>query len=270
MRRSTTTKIGRQRRRRPILAALERLLWGFSLLCLGTVLWMRIDAWWFQSQASAHWREARRERALSPVSGTATMARQPSREGPGSSPNPSVETGETSRPPALGTPIAWLSIPRIDLALMVAEGTTDEVLQRAVGHLSNSAFPGHDGNVVLAGHRDTFFRPLEAIRIGDRIELDDGLRRTVYRVDSTEVVPPEATEVAAPSSEPWLTLITCYPFRYIGPAPERFVVRARKIAAAEADDASDPNNATDSTSPSASGRDQGEHFVGGETRGHPS
>lgn len=144
--------------------------------------------------------------------------------------SPAADSGSVARQPvvATGAPVARLRIPRLDVAVVVAEGTSGQVLRRAVGHLAASADPGSDGNVVLAGHRDSFFRPLEDIHSGDIIHLDSPTGDAVYRVEWTRVVEPSDVEVTADAGYPALTLITCYPFRYVGSAPLRFIVRARR------------------------------------------
>lgn len=143
-----------------------------------------------------------------------------------------VPSGAVARPAlAEGTPLARLRIPRLGLETVVAEGVEETVLSRAVGHLPSSARPGESGNIALAGHRDTFFRPLEQIRIGDLVRLDGPSGSIEYRVEWTSVVAPNEVEVLSDTGYPALTLVTCYPFRYVGPAPERFVVRARAIGA---------------------------------------
>jgi sortase A len=114
------------------------------------------------------------------------------------------------------------------LLVVVAEGTGEEVLRRAAGRLVGGALPGEDGNLVLAGHRDTFFRPLREIEIGDPVVVERASGVDVYTVEWTRVVGPRQVEVTRDAGYPALTLITCYPFRYIGEAPERFVVRARR------------------------------------------
>lgn len=129
-----------------------------------------------------------------------------------------------------GTLVGRIEIPRLGLAAIVFEGTSDGTLARGVGHLSNSAAPGQRGNLVLAGHRDTFFRPLRGIRTGDSITVTTLDGPFQYVVESTAVVAPDAVEVLRASETPTLTLITCYPFRFIGSAPERFIVRGRKLA----------------------------------------
>jgi sortase A len=124
--------------------------------------------------------------------------------------------------------IGRLSIPRLHLVAMVREGIDRRTLQLAVGHIPATALPGQVGNVGVAGHRDTFFRGLKDLRTGDEIRFStiDGDFR--YQVESLMVVEPGNVGVLAPSQEPVLTLVTCYPFSYIGTAPKRFVVRARQ------------------------------------------
>jgi sortase A len=122
-----------------------------------------------------------------------------------------------------------MNIPRLGLKTIVAQGQSSKVLRRAVGHLSESAMPGQPGNVTLAGHRDTFFRPLRKIQPGDAISFSTADGEFVYQVESTEVVMPSDVAVLQPSRENTLTLITCFPFYYVGNAPKRFIVRARQI-----------------------------------------
>ena len=122
-----------------------------------------------------------------------------------------------------------MEVPRLGLKVMVVQGDSPTLLQRAVGHLPGTALPGESGNVALAGHRDTFFRPLRNIRSGDAITfktLDSEFR---YQVESTTVVPPSDVSVLQQSGGRTLTLITCFPFYFVGAAPDRFIVRARQI-----------------------------------------
>ena len=100
---------------------------------------------------------------------------------------------------------------------MVFEGADQDVLERGAGHLPGSALPGNRGNTVLAAHRDTFFRSLRGIRVGDRVKIHQPQGDNVYIVKSARVVEPNQVDVLYPTAEPALTLITCYPFRYIGP-----------------------------------------------------
>jgi sortase A len=128
-----------------------------------------------------------------------------------------------------GGPMGKLTIPSVGISAIVLEGDDGATLNAAPGHIPGTALPGENGNVAIAGHRDTFFRNLDTIRAGDTITLRT-LRGTYqYKVDSTEVVDPSQTEVLQPSGAPTLTLVTCYPFHFIGPAPKRFIVRSRMV-----------------------------------------
>jgi sortase A len=146
-----------------------------------------------------------------------------------------IQKLEQARPPAQpllladGDVLGEISVPRLQLDAIVVQGDSSDDLKRAVGHLSSSALPGEHGNVALAAHRDTFFRPLRDIRVGDEIKFKTRERSFDYVVESTEVVAPNDISVLQPSAGHDLTLLTCYPFRYIGPAPKRFVVFAREI-----------------------------------------
>jgi sortase A len=142
------------------------------------------------------------------------------------------ENVRIKEPPAVlveGGVIGEIQVPRLQLKAIVVQGDSHTILRRAVGHIPETALPGTQGNVVLAGHRDTFFRPLRNIRLGDAITLKTSDGAFQYLVESTEVVPAGAVEVLNATSGRTLTLITCYPFDYIGPAPNRYVVRAREI-----------------------------------------
>ena len=122
-------------------------------------------------------------------------------------------------------PLAVLRIPSLELEVAVLEGTDDLVLDRAVGHIEGTARPGDSGNIGIAGHRDGFFRGLKDIRRGDVIELATLEGTETYVVDDLSVVEPETVAVLGPTSEPSITLVTCYPFYFIGSAPQRFIVR---------------------------------------------
>ncbi len=137
-------------------------------------------------------------------------------------------------PVADGGVIGELEVPRLGLKAIVIQGDSEKQLRRAIGHLPETAMPGEAGNVALAGHRDGLFRPLRKVRPGDSIILRTPDREFQYQVEWTAVVPPTAVRVLQPTSEPALTLVTCFPFYYVGAAPERFVVRARKISVAPA------------------------------------
>ena len=123
-------------------------------------------------------------------------------------------------------PLAVLRIPKIRLEAAVLAGTDNQTLDRAVGHIEDTAKPGTDGNSGLAGHRDGFFRGLKDIAPGDTIELETIEGKDIYRVERTWVVNPEEVWVLDPTPARAITLVTCYPFYFIGAAPQRFIVRA--------------------------------------------
>ena len=120
-----------------------------------------------------------------------------------------------------------LEIPTLGVSTIVREGEDARTLQLAIGHIAGTALPGSSGNMGLAGHRDTFFRRLREIDVGDVIRLVAVEGTFTYVVESTQIVEPGDLWVLDPTPEPALTLVTCYPFTYIGNAPERFIVRAR-------------------------------------------
>lgn len=123
-------------------------------------------------------------------------------------------------------PLAVLRIPKIRLEVAVLPGTDDFTLNRAVGHIEHTALPGTDGNSGIAGHRDGFFRGLKDVVLNDAIELETLGRKEVYRVERTWTVNPQDVSVLDPTPTRSLTLVTCYPFYHIGPAPQRYIVRA--------------------------------------------
>jgi sortase A len=127
--------------------------------------------------------------------------------------------------------IGRIEVPRLQLSAVVVEGVDRGTLRRAVGHIPGTALPGEAGNVGLAGHRDTFFRGLKDLRIKDEIQFSTLKGNFNYRVESLRVVEPENVGVLASSDENVLTLVTCYPFYYVGPAPKRWIVRARQVFA---------------------------------------
>jgi sortase A len=130
------------------------------------------------------------------------------------------------------TVIGRIEIPQIALSVPITASISKEGLLRGAGHVPGTAFPGGLGTMGIAGHRDTFFRPLQRIRPGMQIRVIGAGGAYRYRVDSTEVVDPENVKVLGIASRPMLTLITCYPFHYIGAAPRRFIVHAHLLSAA--------------------------------------
>ena len=135
---------------------------------------------------------------------------------------------------APGSTIGRIEIPRLGVTAIVRAGSDARTLQLAVGHIPGTAYPGEAGNVGLAGHRDTFFRRLRDIRTDDAIEVVTAEGRFTYRVQRTDIVQPSDVWVLDPTTQPSLTLVTCYPFSYVGAAPERFIVRAALAPAAMA------------------------------------
>jgi sortase A len=128
-----------------------------------------------------------------------------------------------------GTWVARLEAPSLGLQTTVLEGSDDGTLARAAGHIESTAMPGNPGNVGIAGHRDTIFRPLRNVKIGDVFFVKTSTTTLEYRVSSTKIVAPEEVSVLDPTPQPSLTLVTCYPFTFIGHAPKRFIVRAELI-----------------------------------------
>jgi sortase A len=124
--------------------------------------------------------------------------------------------------------VGRIDIPAAGISAMIADGDSSDVLRLAVGHVPGTALPGHSGNVALAAHRDSFFRGLGDVKPGDAIRVTVPGKEYVYRVKFTDIVAPKETWVLRPTSYEGLTLITCYPFHYVGTAPKRFIVRAER------------------------------------------
>jgi len=137
-----------------------------------------------------------------------------------------IQAYEESLRKDFGAPLSILSIPKIGLEVPVLAGTDDLTLNRAVGLIEGTPRPGEMGNSGIAGHRDGFFRGLKDVVAGDVIEVRSLSARRSYVVESIRIVQPEDVWVLAPTSSPVLTLVTCYPFYFIGSAPQRFIVRA--------------------------------------------
>jgi sortase A len=153
---------------------------------------------------------------------------------PGEDPSePRPTTNVPSRPTRLnpGDWVARLSAPTVELTATVLEGSDDATLARAAGHIQETAYPGESGNVGIAAHRDTIFRPVRNLKVGDPLEIMTGERVFDYRITSTTIVNPEDVYVLDPTEQPTLTLVTCYPFNFIGHAPQRFIVKADLVAA---------------------------------------
>ena len=137
------------------------------------------------------------------------------------------------RVPTLGEVMGQIEIPRLGIQAIVAQGDTDEVLRHAVGHIPETALPGEPGNVGLAGHRDRLFRKLRAAQPGDIVIFKTRSETFRFQVETTSVVPPTDVGVLLSSNRRELTLITCFPFDFVGSAPDRFVVHARELTSNE-------------------------------------
>jgi len=200
--------------RRRLLLLAEGATWFLGVV--GLVGWGTYHQW---AAASARLDVARfvRHQDVAPRAGTPDQSLW--------SPERIVAWRKAAGEPA-ATPLAVLRIPRIRLEVAVLPGTDDRTLDRAVGHIDDTALPGADGNSGIAGHRDGFFRGLKDIAEGDVIELETTQVKEIYRVERTWVVDPEDVSVLDPTPTRALTLVTCYPFYYIGPAPRRYIVRA--------------------------------------------
>jgi sortase A len=140
-----------------------------------------------------------------------------------------VSRSQVLQPVSEGGVIGEMDVPRLGIQTMVVQGDSAKILRRAVGHMPETPLPWESGNAALAGHRDSFFRPLRNIRAGDAITFKTVNGDFQYEVEYTEVVPASDVEVLDASSGRTLTLITCFPFYYVGSAPNRFVVRAREV-----------------------------------------
>ena len=210
--------------------AVRLFRWGIFLLmvlgfvCLSLFAWFQFEATYFQASLSQAFDHQRERRAEAPHQNGARDRRSTAlaREHDARS---AAATGQESNALAKEV-LGRLEIPSVGLKVMVLRGTGGSTLRKGAGWLPDSAEPGGSGNVAIAAHRDTHFRPLREIHQGDLVELTTLDGRYDYRVDWTAIVDPEDTEVLEPTSKSALTLITCYPFYYVGHAPRRFVVRA--------------------------------------------
>ena len=201
--------VERTRRGRHLRRWLERLLIIVGVVCLGYFLYSYVEARLYQS-----FEDQQLDAILQ-------------------SGSPAAETAETAPPtvarrppPAPGSTVGRIEIPRLGVSAIIRAGTDARTLRLAVGYIPGTALPGEKGNVGLAGHRDTFFRKLRDINPDDEIRVvtRDGVYR--YYVQRTYIVQPDDVWVLNATSSPMLTLVTCYPFYYVGSAPQRFIVRA--------------------------------------------
>ena len=140
-----------------------------------------------------------------------------------------VKAWEEARKRNSPDPLGVLHIPRLKVVAPVLPGTDDWTLNRGVGHIDDTALPGSTGNIGIAAHRDSYFRALKDIVNGDVITIETVRGADAYRVERIWIVDPEDVSVIDPTEAPSVTLVTCYPFYFIGPAPRRFIVRAVRV-----------------------------------------
>lgn len=195
------------------------LTWAERLFVIGGIATLGWCALLLGDAALSQW-QARR--ALDVISLAASV---------GTPDDDNVTRAPRSRAAALhnGSVVGELSIPRLALDAVVLHGSDTLTLRRAPGHLEHTALPGTAGNVVIAGHRDSFFRPLKDVAVGDDVFIDTAEGHFQYRVTSTHVVDAQDVSVLEQTGDATLTLITCYPFWVLGPAPDRFVVRGELV-----------------------------------------
>jgi sortase A len=191
----------------------QRVFFACAVLLLGYCALALADTWIFQRRESRELDRLLRDRNLASQS----------------TPQPGPSTAPQGAPAAVDGLIGRIEIPRLPLSAVVVEGTGKTVLRRAVGHIPGTALPGEPGNVCLTGHRDTFFRRLKDLKIKDEIQLSTLAGNFNYEVESLRVVEPDNVGVLAPAGHNVLTLVTCYPFYFVGPAPQRWIVRARQV-----------------------------------------
>jgi sortase A len=198
---------------RLVLLWAQRTLFAGAISMLGYCGFVLLDAWRFQ-----HRERQNLERLLNDE----RQAKARSMSSPASLP---------SLKPLIGPDglIGRMEVPRLSLSVIVVEGTGKATLRRAAGHIVGTGLPGQPGNVGIAAHRDTFFRPLKNIQRDDIITITTLRGEYRYRVVSTKIVRPEDVGVLYPDGTEILTLVTCYPFYFVGSAPNRFIVRAERI-----------------------------------------
>jgi len=221
-------------RRRKWLAGFEWFFLLVGLAALDTYVWVNASTALYQ--AYQDWAFDQTLRGLTPsvpgfVSDEISWMMGAQREKVEAPEAPSkLQPLPQGRPPAPSSLLGRLEIPRLNLTVIVREGADGKTLHRSVGHIPGTALPGYAGNVALAGHRDTFFRALRNIQKDDAIDFETENGTYHYLVESTDIVGPRDVGVLAASHGQTLTLVTCYPFYYVGSAPKRFIVRAVQVS----------------------------------------
>jgi sortase A len=207
-----SSRAGRSRRKR--LRWLERLLILVGIVCVGYFVYTYAEARLYQAFEDRELDKILNQAAVRGTSGTTSE---------------DVDAASRAVPRRLfapGSTVGRIEIPRLGVSAVIRAGTDARTLRLAVGYIPGTALPGDPGNFGLAGHRDTFFRKLRDINPDDEIRIvtTDGVFR--YQVQRTSIVMPQDVWVLDPTNYPALTLVTCYPFNYVGSAPKRFIVRA--------------------------------------------
>ena len=193
-----------------MLKLVERILLVIAIACLGYYGYVSAETMLYQAQENRALDELLLRKTTAPQNAADTAARKTERM---------VTPGET---------VGRIEIPRLGVSAIIKAGIDSRTLQLAVGHIPGTAFPGEGGNVGLAAHRDTFFRRLRDIQSDDEIRVTTPDGSYSYRVARTDIVEPRDVWVLDPTDHPALTLVTCYPFNYVGSAPQRFIVRAQR------------------------------------------
>ena len=203
---------------------IERSLFLIGIVCLGIWVYVFVDARLTQRREEQHLEEALRQRSLASAPEGSTPAA--ATDALGSFQGEAFVSAEDLEEGAL---IGRIEIPRVGVSAIVLHGIGNKTLRRGVGHIPGTPLPEHGGNFGLAGHRDSFFRALKDIRQDDTIELTTLNGTFEYKVEWTKIVAPKDTYVLTDEGAPSLTLVTCYPFYYVGSAPKRFIVRAHRL-----------------------------------------
>jgi len=188
-----------------ILRWTARIVLAISVILLAWVGWVIIQGRFYQASVTEYLKEQRKlpQRPAGPIEAE-------------------LVEGQT---------LGRMDIPMLGLSVAIFQGTKSKTLRIGAGHIEGTAIPGEAGNSGIAAHRDTFFRPLENIRTNDEIQIETARGFSHYQVDSIKIVAPDNIEVLAPTTESGVTLVTCYPFYFVGAAPKRFIVHAHKTPA---------------------------------------
>lgn len=232
-----TTLFGSRRKRRRTLVFVRSLFLMVGFVCLGWAGYMTGQRLLYNS-----WQDYRFEQELQGQQSSLTgyikyLAEGKSQRAEGE--QPAMEPPPHAKAPAkphararklrLDELIGRIEIPRVQVSAVMKEGVDTQTLSRAAGHVPYTALPGEKGNVGVAAHRDTFFRGLRHVREGDVIRVVTMNGVYLYKVDGMKIVWPKNVEVLDPTPDERLTLVTCYPFNYIGSAPKRFIVQAKQV-----------------------------------------